>query len=259
MVMRTHGPHPRLRQTEPLDNLREHYFTMPTPRAAGLSRRDTPAYQITEAAGYVRVAPATLRSWVVGREYPTQQGRRHFPLLISLADPRRRLLSFNNLVEAHVLRALRTEHGFAIREVRTALGYAEKELGIDRLLLSRQLWTDKVDLFLNHFGELISLSRSGQMAMRAVLENHLSRIEWDRADLPRRLYPFLQAEVTDISRRIAIDPDIAFGRPVLWGRGISTHAIAARVDAGEEPGEIADDYGISEAEITEAVVFERAA
>jgi DNA-binding transcriptional regulator YiaG len=33
--------------------------------------RDRPAYTVAEAARYLKVAPATLRSWFVGRPYPT--------------------------------------------------------------------------------------------------------------------------------------------------------------------------------------------
>jgi uncharacterized protein (DUF433 family) len=41
--------------------------------------------------------------------------------------------------------------------------------------------------------------------------------------------------------------------------GISTATIAERIDAGEKVGELAADYGLSEAEIEQAVLYERAA
>ena len=47
------------------------------------------------------------------------------------------LISFNNLVEAHVLRALRTRDGVRMTAVRKAIDYAEKELGIKRKTRSR--------------------------------------------------------------------------------------------------------------------------
>lgn len=208
---------------------------------------------------YVKVAPATLRSWVFGREYSTSGGTQHFHALIRPADGRRRLLSFNNLIEAHVLRALRTEHGVAIREVRKALQYAERELRIERLLLSRELCTDKVHLLLDRYGELINLSRSGQMAMRSVLEAHLSRIEWGRDAFPLRLYPFVRGESIEAPKLIAIDPDIAFGRPVLQRRGVSTRVIVDRIDAGETLQAVAEDYDLEPAEVEQAIVYERAA
>ena len=86
--------------------------------------RNAPAYQLAEAAHYVRLALATLRSWVVGRGYPVSKGKGFFEPLIRAADPGGHVLSFNNLIEAHVLRALRSDHGVSIRSVRVALGYA---------------------------------------------------------------------------------------------------------------------------------------
>ena len=219
--------------------------------------RDKPAYPLTEAARYVRLAPATLRSWVAGRKYPVRTGRGFFQPLIQAADSDRKILSFNNLIEAHVLRALRSEHGVPIRSVREALNYAENELGIQRLLLRRELTTDAGDLFLERYGELINLSHSGQIAMRRLLELYLARVEWSR-NFPVRLYPFLAAEVAD-GRPIAIDPRIAFGRPVIVAKSISTGVIAQRLDAGESVQDVAADYEISIQDVEEAAVYERAA
>lgn len=226
-------------------------------RSAKLDRREVPAYPLAEAAHYLRLAPATLRSWIVGRRYPTREGKGFFSPLIRPADPARRILSFNNLVEAHVLRALRTEHGVPIREVRAALQFAESELSIGRLLLSPKLRTSAGELFLDRYTELVSLSRSGQLAMRRLLETYLARVEFD-ARLPIRLYPFVTGGRT-IERPIVIDPSLAFGRPILHGSGISTAAIAARIDAGESVKEVAADYDLNEAEIGEALLYESAA
>ncbi len=224
-----------------------------------LSHQDRPAYSIGEAAWYVRIAPATLSSWVTGREYPTARGVRHFHPLITLADPRRGLLSFNNLVEAHILRALRTKHGTPIKAIRAALDYAHTDLGIDRLLLSRELQTDAGEIFLDYYGALINLSRSGQLAMQDVVRVYLQRVEWDDTPRPLRLFPFVGVEPANVSRQIAIDPAVGFGRPIVFRRGISTQVIVDRIDAGETPMELAHDYGLEVSEVNEAIVYERAA
>lgn len=221
--------------------------------------RDRPAYPLGEAARYVRVAPATLRSWVVGRPYATNSGVRHSPALIKLADHERRLFSFNNLIESHVLRALRTARGIPVKAIRKALQYAADELGESRLLLHRKLSTNAQELFVEEYGQLINLTRSGQLAMRELLASHLQRVEWDRADMPLRLFPFVRADEDGRARPITIDPAVGFGRPTLTSRGISTQVIAQRIDAGESPEEVAADYEVSPSEVTEAVIYERAA
>jgi uncharacterized protein (DUF433 family) len=221
--------------------------------------RDIAAYTLAEAARYSRLPVATLRSWVLGREYPTTAGGGRFPPLIRPASRRPPLLSFSNLVEAYILRSLRTEHGVSVRALRKALAYAEKALDIDRLLLRPELRAEAGKIFLDRYGELIELSASGQLAMRRLLETYLKRVEWDSTKFPARLYPFVFADEPNDERSIVIDPRIAFGRPVLLRRGVSTSAIAERIDAGESVEDLAADYNLESSEIEQAALYERAA
>ena len=222
--------------------------------------RSQPAYSLAEAARYLKVAGATLRSWVVGRPYPKSGGGTgHFRPLIHPPQRQPPLLSFWNMIEAHVLRSLRTDHGVSLGDVRQAIGHAEKSLGIDSLLRSKELRTQGGELLLERYGELIELSASGQLAMRRLFHEHLARVEWDEWQFPVRLYPFVSGDVPSVDRPIAIDPTISFGRPVVLRLGISTETIAGRIDAGEEVAGVASDYGLSVAEIEQAVLYERAA
>ena len=56
-----------------------------------------------------------------------------------------------------------------------------------------------------------------------------------------------------------IDPQVAFGRPFIARRGISTAAIVDRVNSGESYDEIAADYGLDPLEVEEALFYEQAA
>lgn len=221
--------------------------------------RDQPAYSLAEGARYLKVAPATLRSWVVGRDYPKGEGFAHFSPLIHPPLKQPPTVSFWNLIEAHVLRSLRTEHGVSLQYLRQALDYAESELRIKRLLLDKALFAEGGRLLLGRYGELIELSTSGQIAMRRVFHDHLQRVEWDEWKFPVKLYPFVSSHANTSERPIAIDPTIAFGRPVVARMGISTAAIAGRIDAGETIDDLAADYDLSVPELEEAVLYERAA
>lgn len=167
-------------------------------------------------------------------------------------------LSFSNLIEAHVLRSLRTEHGVPLAAVRQALAYAQRALEIDQLLLREELCTVGGELFLDRYGELINLSASGQLAMRKVFESHLKRVEWGRLRFPVRLYPFLVSESAD-AKPIVIDPQISFGRPVVSKAFVSTRSIVDRIDAGEKVEAVARDYDLTKEAVEDAVVYERAA
>ena len=157
------------------------------------------------------------------------------------------------------MRSLRTEHGVPVQALRQALAYAEKRLHVQRLLLRKELCTDAGEVFLDRYGQLINLSASGQLAMRHVFAAHLKRVVWDEWMFPVRLYPFVSADTPMPDRPIAIDPHISFGRPVVLRVGISTAAIAGRIDAGEAADDIADDFELSPEEVEQAVLYERAA
>lgn len=230
----------------------------PMPAFDKTDTRHQPAYTVAEAARYLKLPQATLRTWVVGRDYPVAEGQGRFKALIKPARGKPPLLSFYNLIEAHVLRALRTEHGVSIKALRDSITYAEKTLKVERLLLSEHLRTHGGHVLLDHYGQLIELSASGQIAIRKALEDHLARIEWDRWKFPVRLYPY-PTPALEGSRTIAIDANIAFGRPVMVSRGVSTHAIAERLDAGESVADLAADYDLTADEIEQAALYERAA
>jgi uncharacterized protein (DUF433 family) len=183
---------------------------------------------------------------------------RHFKPVLKPAESEPPTLSFSNLIEAHVLRSLRTVHGVPLPAVRNALAYAEHELAIDHLLVREELRASGGEIFLDRYGQLINLSASGQLAMRKVFEAHLDRLEWGDLRSAVRLYPFVLAELAD-SKPIIIDPAISFGRPAVGKKFVSTRSILDRIDAGESVKDVAHDYELTFEAVEEAVLFERAA
>lgn len=57
---------------------------------------------------------------------------------------------------------------------------------------------------------------------------------------------------------VLVSPLIAFGRPVIGRLGISTEAIADRINAGEDKNAVIEDYGLKEDEFDEALAYESA-
>ncbi|HEX5461464.1 MAG TPA: hypothetical protein VFX20_15985 [Steroidobacteraceae bacterium] len=70
----------------------------------------TPAYPLIEAAHYLNLPLSTLRAWCLGQPLRADAKTRRFEHLIRLDGDQRRALSFLNLVEAHVLAAIRHKH-----------------------------------------------------------------------------------------------------------------------------------------------------
>ena len=215
---------------------------------------DMPLYGVSEAARYIGVNYATLYSWLKPVRFETDDGYSKKPIITVVGHGLTRL-SFLNLVEAFVVKALRTTHGVPLTDIRTAVEYAERKEGIERLLVHEQLKAGAQGVFIDRLGELINMGRAGQYAMKKILADRLERIEFHEG-LAFKLFPLVSG-VQD--KGVVISPLIAFGKPVVSGQAISTRVIASRFDLGDTEQELADDYGIKVGEVEEAILYECAA
>jgi uncharacterized protein (DUF433 family) len=214
--------------------------------------RNVPAYTVVDAAHYLNIPPNTIRSWILGRDYKLSDGTlRRYQRVIKLSSQKGQLLSFFNLVEAHVLRALRAHHSIDLQKIRRALNFVQREYGWERPLIQQEFKTDGVGLFVDHLGKLVDASRSGQVVIKEVMD-HLDRIEWE-GSFAVRLFPFTRTSTTDAPKTVFIDPRYSFGRPILRDCHVSTAAIAQRYKAGESIEELADDYGCTSLDIEEGI------
>ncbi|MCS6813216.1 MAG: DUF433 domain-containing protein [Cyanobacteria bacterium] len=219
----------------------------------GHDPRDIPTYSIGYAARCLRIPAATIRSWTVGQTYPVAKGERFFQPLIPIADRKPRQLSFTNLIELHVLRAIRKHHQLKLSAVRQALDFIDQHFKIDHPLAREQFRTDGVDLFIDRYGEIINVSRQGQLDLRNSLNAHLERIQPDDSGFAIKLYPFTRSDEAHNPKIVVIDPRIAFGRLVIAGTGIPTHIIAERYKAGDSLQDLVDDYECEPSQIEEAI------
>lgn len=218
--------------------------------------RDMPAYSIPVAAHYLRIPVTTLQYWVRGKRYSTDKGRKRAEPVLVLPDPGRPLLSFFNIAEAHILRALRKETRIQLPHIRRAIDFVAKRFAKPHPLLQYQFKTDGASLFVEEIGKLIDVSGFGQMVMPEMME-HLERLEF-KDNLVTRLYPFTRQNDAG-PKTIFIDPRYSFGRPVLARICVPTTVIAERYEAGESVGDLAQDYGCEALEIEEAIRCELSA
>lgn len=211
--------------------------------------RGVPNHGIREAAHYLRLPVSTLRAWALG------QGETFKPVF-RIAERHPPALSFFNLVEGHVLGAIRVH--VRMPKIRGVLGYVERELGVERPLVTQVFQTDGVDLFVDHCGRLLNVSQQGQIAMRDVLARYLSRLDFDASGRASRLYPLTRGGVdrgqpTADPRAVVFDPWVSFGRLVIAGTGITTVVVHERFQAGDTRDELARDFGIEAALVEEAI------
>lgn len=210
---------------------------------SGRDPRDVPTYGIREAAQYMRLPPTTLRQWVAGPSH-----------VITLTSGRPPLLSFWNLVEVYVLAGLRRHHEVPLQRVRKALRYVERKMSTVRPLIEQDFLTDGVDLFVGEYGRLVNVSQAGQVAIRALLEASLKRVERDPKGLAQRLFPWTREP--NEPRAVEIDPRRAFGKLVVAGTGIPTAVVADRLRAGDTLEHLAHDYKLTLDQVGAALRWE---
>jgi uncharacterized protein (DUF433 family) len=216
---------------------------------------ELPAYTCADVARYLRIPVATIRSWVKGYWYTTNQGTREFRRVITPAEEQ--YLSFQNLIELFVLGAIRRTYNVQLHKVRTAIPYLERVSNTEHPLADCNLWTDKRDLFIEFIDQYLNVSVKGQVEMKD-LKQCLTRIEKDPRGIPVRLFPFIRSNHSYRAKSIVIDPTIQFGRPCIAGTGVPTEVVFSRSQAGETSLALASDYKCSVRQIADAVHYEKA-
>ncbi len=221
-----------------------------------MDRREIPMYGIAEASFYLRIPRSTLASWVRGMSYGAPDKKRFFHPVLTLPNTESRVLSFLNLVEAHVLGTIRRQFRIPLPKIRTAVNYLSKHFNTPHPLASEDFETNGQDLFVTKVGKLINVSSNGQYAILELLKASLTRIKRDDHGVPLKLYPFVRTHAAineNEPKIIVIDPFIAFGRPTIEDTGIPVESIVERYRAGESIEDLAEDYGLENTKIQEAI------
>lgn len=214
--------------------------------------RETPRYTTGEAARYLGIAESTLRSWFYGTVYGYRPDLRRFPPFLRPAS--RDLLSFYDIASAHVLMALKYK-GVTSDELRVVVRSLQAEFPHSRYpLLGRDFYMFGRQVILKQLDELMNLTRSRQMGIKAIMARFLSRLDLDDDKMPLRFSP-LKSPMSRGEGLIVIDPDLGYGKPVVKGTGISAEVIAKRRKSGESVSSLAHDYRLSRRAIEEAVKY----
>ena len=219
--------------------------------------REVAAYTYAEASRILDVPASTIRAWKKGQLYRVDSGdwrRFEEPIPTDLPSG----LSYFDLAEIYVLRSLRQDHRVSLASIREASDMARREYGIERLLIHRQFRHDGKELFLDRWDHFASLTPSRQLAFREILNAYLKRIQYDADGLTLEFSPVVRELGVDSAPLLRINPRISFGRPVIASSGIRTAAVVSRLDAGEDPVHVREDFNLSQEEFDQAVLLEAA-
>lgn len=209
-----------------------------------------PRYTFGEAGAYLGLAESTIKSWFVGMPYGQAPNVRYQePILVPAS---KNLLSFYDIASVHVLMAFKAK-GARPNEIREIVRELNKEFPGSRYpLLGKDFHLFGKDVVLKKARALLNLSKSRQLGLRKVMDKFLLRIEFDAKLMPLRFSP-LRTHRERGKGYIVIDPDFAYGRPVIRGTAIAAEIIAKRKESGESESRLAKDYRISIRAVREAV------
>lgn len=211
-------------------------------------RLELPLYGLSEAALYLRVPIKTLEYWAFGR------GRMAPVIRVAAKHPR--ALSFMNLLECHMLASMRSPYDLRLPKIRRAVYHLNKSSRFPHPLIEQPLYTNRIDVLIKEIDKLVNLSRDGQLVIPEIMEAHLERVEYDKDCGIFKFYPFVRERSAAEPKFIVINPALGFGKPVIAGTGISTAVIASRFNARESVPELANEYGLEEKQIEEAIRWE---
>jgi uncharacterized protein (DUF433 family)/DNA-binding transcriptional MerR regulator len=203
---------------------------------------DQPAYTCSQAAQYLGLSTSTLRGWIAGDGL--------------IAPPRENTLSFNNLAEAHILKAMRRVHLLPLQRIRKALSELAQTRQTAHPLLDEAFETDGVDLCIREESDVVNLSKHSQREIREFVSLYLHRIQRNENGKVTRLYPFIVADKPDEPKAISISATVSFGKPVLTGTGISTSIIAGRFTARDSLHDLAAEYQVDIATLEDVIRWE---
>lgn len=195
-----------------------------------------PAYTIAEAARYIGVNASTVQNWFRGNN----------PVL----SKSKGLVSFIDLVQAHVLHTIRKGYHIPMKRVRIAAETLEKISGSLDCLAHQDFYHDHRDLFLRLDEGLVSLSERGQFVNKEIIEGGLRQLAFGNDGFTEWFYPRANGELQEA---FAINPSVNYGKLCISRLGVGVDSIRDRFLAGEGIKDIAEDYGAECAEVEEAI------
>lgn len=213
--------------------------------AADDPRVNRALFTLRESAAYLDVPFSTLHLWA-------RPGGAEPLLTIFPRSGRAATLPFVGFAEAFVLNALRRA-GVPMQRIRPAVARLSSEIGLDHALASRRVYTDGAEVIFDYAKDsddeaLLTVVRTGQQHFTDVIKSYLKPITYGEDGWARRMRLPAYGSAT-----VVVDPDQAFGQPLVVDGGARVEDVVDRFRAGDSASEIADDFGVALADVEDII------
>jgi uncharacterized protein (DUF433 family) len=174
--------------------------------------------------------------------------------LIIPADPKKKLLSFYNLVEAFVLISTRRRR-IPMSRVRKAVEYMQNTIGGPHPLATHAFATLGKSIFVRQLeGKTVDVTRYGQRALGDILDKYLRGIRRAGIDkMPIEIRPMTKGTLK--LSPVVINPFVSSGSPVIKGTGIVASTVWKRAKGGEALVDLAEDYELKLSEVETVIEY----
>lgn len=223
---------------------------------------DAPAYSVAEVSRLVNMKPWTVRRYLRGYEYDYEytdgaHRTKQPPVVKSNKQYQEPYASFLDLVDLLFVDVL-LKRGYGLPTIRKALDEVRERLGTPHFGQSvffasgneHIMWKSS-----KYNRDIIALQSGGQMAIPEIVELLDDKLDFEEVTdygFANRYFP------KGAQDYIVIDPEIAFGRPVLKNRGVPTNNIYDLYLGEQEKIEpVSAWFNIPAPEIKAAVSFEQ--
>ncbi len=208
-----------------------------------------PRYSFAEADRIAGVTTNTSRRWLKGYGF-WYEGQHHSMPPVTRTPETKDAVSFVDLMEFATIGKLRKKV-FSFKRIRKINATARFYLQTDRPLVTERFKVKGRDIFVDDgFGILVDVGYgAGMQAWDDVLDPFLDTVEYE-GEIVRRWWPLGKGVA------VLVDPNFAFGLPVVEGTGVRTEIIAERHRAGDSTDEIAYDFDTTLKQIKDALRWE---
>lgn len=219
--------------------------TSPSQLAPDDDRVRKALFTLRESAAYLDVPASTLHQWARPSDGPGL-------LTILPRAGRSATVPFVGFAEAYVLSALR-HAGVPMQRIRPAVARLSDEFGLEHALASQRVYTDGAELIFDYAKDsddeaLLTVVRTGQEHLAEVIRGYLERISYGGDGWAAQLQlPAYSAA------RVVVDPERAFGQPVVIHGGARVEDLVDRFRSGDSVADIAEDFGVPQGEVEDVI------
>ena len=215
-------------------------------------------YTVPEAARLTRVPSQSIRRWIGGYTYRRAGNVRESPPVWKSQIPRTEGtvgLGFLDLMEIRFVKAFR-RHGVPWSVIRLAANRACDVFMQDHPFSRQRFKTDGRSIFAEIIepeaeAKLLDLVRNQYEFHKVVSPTLYASLEFSSLDEAIRWYPMWP------KRQIVVDPQRAFGRPIVVREGVPTAALAKAAEVEGSTEYAAKWFDVSVQSVRASIAFER--